>query len=58
LAHKYCGPAITIHVNESVAKLKTEKNKLKTINVNKFKHFFPGDETNMDANADTKEKQD
>jgi len=51
LAPKYCGPAIIIHVNESVAKLKTEKNKLKTINVNNLKHFL-GD---LDANANAEE---
>jgi len=51
--------AIIIHVNESVAKLKTEKNKLKTINVNKLKHFFfPGDETNFDIDADEDQDQD
>jgi hypothetical protein len=50
LAPKYCGLAIIIHVNESVAKLKMEKNKLKTMNVNKLKHFFA---TYLDANADT-----
>jgi hypothetical protein len=40
LAPKYWGLAIIIHVNESVAKLKTEKNKLKMVNVNKLKHFL------------------
>jgi len=72
LAPKYCGPAIIIDENESVTKLKTEKNKLKTINVNKLKHFFLGDEMNFgshtdtdtdanidaDANVDTDEAQD
>jgi len=59
LAPKYCGTAIIIHVNESIAKLKTEKNKLKTINVNKLKHFFPGDKSNLDAtdNANAHEDQ-
>ncbi len=55
LAPKYCGPAIIIDVNESVAKLKTGKNKLKTINVNKLKHFL-GD-LNADADADTKDSE-
>jgi hypothetical protein len=52
LVPKYCGPAITICINKSVAKLKTEKHRLKTINVNKLKHFFPGDDSNLDADAE------
>jgi len=50
LAPKYCGPAIIINVNKSVAKVKTEKNKLKMANVNKLKHFFA---TDLDADTET-----
>jgi len=40
LAPKCCRLAIIIYVNKRVAKLKTEKHKLKTVNVNKLKHFL------------------
>jgi len=56
LAPKYCGPAIIIDVNESVAKIKMEKTKLKTINVNKLKLFQDSDadaETEAETNAET-----
>ncbi len=49
LVPKYCGLAIIIQINERVAQLKTEKHKLKTINVNKLKHYFDGDASELDA---------
>ncbi len=53
MAPKYCGPATIIEVNESVAKIRTDKNKLKTLNVNKLKLFQDSDadapETDTDA---------
>jgi hypothetical protein len=51
-APKYCGLAIIIDVNDSVAKLKTEKNKLKTINFSKLIHFFE----DLDADAPEEKK--
>ncbi len=52
LAPKYCGPATIIEVNESVAKIKTEKNKLKSINVNKLKLFHE----HLDADAELEQE--
>jgi len=52
LAPKYRGLAIIVHVNESIAMLKSEKNKLKTVNVNKLKHFFPDEDPNTENNAE------
>ena len=52
LAPKYCGPASIIEVNESVAKIKTEKNKLKSINVNKLKLFHE----HLDADAELEQE--
>jgi hypothetical protein len=54
LAPKYCGPAIIIDVDESVAKIKTDKNKLKTINVNELKLFQ--EDSDVDANEETETK--
>jgi len=59
LAPKYCGPATIIDVNESVAKIKTEKNKLKTITVNKLKLFQDSEaDATTEAEADTKTDAD
>jgi len=53
LAPKYIGPATIVEVNKSVAKLKTDKNKVKTLNVNKLKHFFPAEDTENYKNEET-----
>jgi len=44
LAPKYIGQATIIEINKSVAKIKTDKNKVKMLNLNKLKHFFPGED--------------
>jgi len=41
--------AIIININNAVAKLKMQNNKVKLLNVNKLKHFFPGDDTNLES---------
>ena len=56
MAPKYCGPATIIEVNESVAKIKTDKNKLKTLNVNKLKLFQESDANAQDSDADAQEE--
>jgi transposase InsO family protein len=53
LAPKYIGPATIIEINKSVAKLKTDKNKVKTLNVNKLKHFFPAEDIENNENIET-----
>jgi transposase InsO family protein len=53
LAPKYIGPATIIEINKSVAKLKTDKNKVKTLNVNKLKHFFPAEDIENSENIET-----
>jgi len=62
LAPKYCGPATIIDVNESVAKIKTEKNKVKSINVNKLKLFRESleedAESESEAETEAIEKED
>ena len=55
MAPKYCGPATIIEVNESVAKIKTDKNKLKTLNVNKLKLFTESDADAQESDADAQE---
>jgi len=55
LAPKYCGPATIIEVNESIAKIKTDKNKLKTLNVNKLKLFQDSDTDAPETDADAPE---
>jgi len=57
LAPKYCGPATIIEVNESVAKIKTDKGKLKTLNVNKLKLFQESDADAQDSDADAPEEE-
>ena len=52
LAPKYIGPAQIIDINDSVAKLKLQNNKSKTLNVNKLKHFFPGDQESAESEED------
>jgi len=49
LAPKYLGPATIIDINKSVAKIKTDKNKVEMLNVNKLKHFFPGEDKEEDT---------
>ncbi len=58
ISAKILRPAIIIYVNESIAKLKTEKHKLKMVNVNKLKHFFDVDDLNLDADANTNAEQE
>jgi transposase InsO family protein len=52
LAPKFIGPAQIIDINDAVAKLKLQNGKIKKLNVNKLKHFFPGEETNSDSDTD------
>jgi len=54
---KYCGPATIIEVNESVAKIKTDKNKLKTLNVNKLKLFQESDADAQETDAETPDQE-
>jgi hypothetical protein len=49
---KYIRPATFIEVNDAVAKLKMPNNKIKSLNVNKLKHFFPGDQTELNGEQD------
>jgi len=60
LAPKYIGQAIIIKVNDAVPKLKMPNNKIKSLNVNKLKHFLPGDltELDMDENNNTQTSED
>ncbi len=58
LAPKYCGPATIIDVNKTVAKIKTEKNKLKTININKLKLFQEKSDADAETEAETEAKTD
>jgi len=53
LAPKYIGPATTIDINRRVAKIKKDKNKVKTLNVNKLKHFFPAEDIEENENIET-----
>jgi hypothetical protein len=55
LAPKYLGPATIIDINKSVAKIKTDKNKVKTLNVNKLKHFFLGEDKEEDAKVQSED---
>jgi len=60
LAPKYIRPATIIEVNDTLAKLEMPNNKIKSLNVNKLKHFFPGDHTelNGEQDADAKTSED
>jgi len=52
LAPTYIGPASIIEINKSVAKIKMDKNKVKTLKVNKLKHFFLGKDKQEDTDAE------
>ena len=52
LAPKFIGPAQIIDINDAVAKLKLQNGKIKKLNVNKLKHFFPAEATEEDSDAD------
>ena len=52
LAPKFIGPAQIIDINDAVAKLKLQNGKIKKLNVNKLKHFFPGEDEQSDTESD------
>jgi hypothetical protein len=55
LAPKWIGQATIIQVNESVAKIKLQNNRTKTLNVKRLKLFIPKDDTQDEQ--DTKNEE-
>ena len=58
LAPKFIGPAQIIDINDAVAKLKLLNGKIKKLNVNKLKHFFPGEEVESEDKEENKNSAD
>jgi hypothetical protein len=58
LAPKFIGPAQIIDINDAVAKLKLLNGKIKKLNVNKLKHFFPGEEVESDNEEESNSTED
>jgi hypothetical protein len=55
LAPKWIGPATIIEINESVAKIKLQNNRTKTLNVKRLKLFIPKEDTQDDQDTQDEE---